>query len=164
MLGILDPKVANGLQQYGLIYDIFPCEPEYADTVELMEHYGFTREEIVNTILVAGKAEPTRFAACVVLATCKVDVNKKVCQLLGVKRATFAAPEQTAQLTGMMIGGVTVFGLPDNLPVFIDEAVMDRPKILLGGGNRSSKLLLHPRELRKLPNLIIVPGLGMSRS
>jgi prolyl-tRNA editing enzyme YbaK/EbsC (Cys-tRNA(Pro) deacylase) len=161
MLGTLDSKVADQLERLKVIYRVFPCEPEYADTEGLIEQYGFVREQIVNTIIVVGKGE--KYAACVVLATCKVDVNKKACQLLGVKRATFAAAEQTAQMTGMMIGGVTIFGLPDDLPIYVDQRVMQPEEILLGGGNRSSKILLHPEELRKLPNMRVTPQLGILR-
>jgi prolyl-tRNA editing enzyme YbaK/EbsC (Cys-tRNA(Pro) deacylase) len=158
----LGTKVADELERLGVNYRIFPCEPDYADTEALISKYGFARDQIVNTIIVAGKGE--RFVACVVLATSKVDVNRKVCQLLGVKRATFAASEQTARLTGMMIGGVTVFGLPDGLPIYVDQRVMEPDEILLGSGTRSSKILLHPEELRKIPNIRVVPQLGILRT
>lgn len=159
---LLDAKVADQLERLNVNYRIFPCEPDYADTEGLIEKYGFVRDQIVNTIIVVGKGE--KFAACVVLATSKVDVNKKVCQLLGVKRATFAAAERTAQLTGMMIGGVTVFGLPDGLLIYVDQRVMQPEEILLGSGTRSSKILLHPDELRKIPNIRVVPRLGILRA
>jgi prolyl-tRNA editing enzyme YbaK/EbsC (Cys-tRNA(Pro) deacylase) len=160
--GTLDSKVAEQLERLNVNYRVFPCEPDYADTEGLIGKYGFVRDQIVNTIIVAGKGE--KFAVCVVLATCKVDVNKKVCQLLGVKRATFAASGQTAEMTGMMIGGVTVFGLPDGLPIYVDQRVMQPDEILIGGGNRSGKILLHPEELRKLPNMEVVSQLGILRA
>ena len=65
-----------------------------------------------NTIVVAARKEPGVACACVVLATCRLDVNHAVCDLLGVRKASFASAEQTRELTGMMIGGVTPFGLP----------------------------------------------------
>lgn len=161
MQDILDLKVTSCLNQLNVNYRVFPCAPIYADTEGLIEQYGFAREQIVNCIIVVGKGQ--KYAACIVLATCKIDVNKMVCQLLGVKRATFASAEHIMQLTGMMLGGVTAFGLPELWPIYIDRRVMQVNEILLGGGNRSGKVLLHPRELRKLKNSIIVPELGVLR-
>jgi prolyl-tRNA editing enzyme YbaK/EbsC (Cys-tRNA(Pro) deacylase) len=106
--------------------------------------------------------EPTRYAVCVVLGTTRLDVNQKVCELLDVKRASFADADTTVERTGMMIGGVTAFGVTD-LPIYIDSAVMQRQEVVMGGGNRSSKLLLDPQELMKLPNVQVVEGLAKLR-
>jgi len=94
-----------------------------------------------------------------VLGTTRLDVNKKVSELLEVKRLSFADEETTVHLTGMMIGGVTAFGISD-LPIYVDTAVMEQAQVVMGGGNRSSKLLLNPNELTKLPNVVVVEGLA----
>jgi len=88
-----------------------------------------------------------------------LDVNKKVSELLAVKRLSFADEETTVDLTGMVIGGVTAFGIGD-LPIYVDRAVMEQTRVVMGGGNRSSKLLLNPSELTKLPNVVVVEGLA----
>ena len=69
-------------------------------------------------------------------------------------------PEETKTLTGMLIGGVTVFALPDGLPVYVDERVMGPAWIIVGGGGRSTKIKLAPEALRRLPNVVVVPGLA----
>jgi len=60
----------------------------------------------------------------------------------------------------MAIGGVTAFGLPDGLPLWVDEAVMARDRIVLGGGSRSWKVLAPPSILLTLPNVEVVQGLA----
>lgn len=140
-------------------YEIFPCDPALADTAAFCEAYGFAPEDSANTILVIGKANPPRFAACVVLATTRLDVNRAVKQKIGA-RASFAPSEETRRLTGMEIGGVTVFGLPADLPIWVDARVMARDRIVLGGGSRSCKVLAGPEILRALPNVEIVEGLA----
>lgn len=139
------------------------CKPDFADTAAYCDKYGYDPAQCANTILVAGKANPTKFAACVVLATTKLDVNKKVCQELGVKRASFADGHQTEKLTGMMIGGVTVFGLPLDLPVLLDSRLQEADKVIMGGGNRVSKILITPLELLKLPNAQVITDLAITR-
>lgn len=156
----LHPTVQKALDTHGITYEIFPCDPELADTAAFCEHYGFSLDQSANTILVASKKiEPTKYAACVVLGTTKLDVNKKVCQLMDIKRASFANGEETVNLTDMMIGGVTAIGI-ENLPIYIDAAVMEQKQVVMGGGNRSTKLLLDPEELKKLPNVQIIETLA----
>ncbi len=159
----LDPQVAKILVDNNIIFKVFECEDSFADTYAFCEKYGFSLSQSANTIIIAGKAEETKFAACVALATTKLDVNKKVCQMLEVKKASFASQDQTIELTGMQIGGVTIFGI-QNMPIYIDSKVLENEEIVLGGGNRSSKVLLNPQELKKLPNVQIVEGLAIPKS
>src|SRR5262249_23628450 len=98
-----------------------PCDPAFADTAAFCVHYGVPPGESVNTILVASRKEPKKYAACLVLATTKLDVNRKVAELLDVRKLSFASGEETVAVTGMMIGGVTPFGLPDGLPIYVDS-------------------------------------------
>ena len=85
------------------------------------------------TIIVVGKGAKPVYAACVVLATHRLDVNRTIKGRFG-RKASFASPDETRNLTGHEIGGVTVFGLPGDLPVWVDAAVMKRDRIVLGGG------------------------------
>jgi prolyl-tRNA editing enzyme YbaK/EbsC (Cys-tRNA(Pro) deacylase) len=160
---ILDPTVHAALLAHGIAHEVLACDPEMADTAAFCEHYGVPIEQAANTILVASKkVDPPRYAVCVVLGTTRLDVNRKVSELLGVKRLSFADGDTTVALTGMMIGGVTAFGI-HGLPVFVDSAVLAAPQVVMGGGNRSSKLLLDPRELTKLPTAEVVDGLALPK-
>jgi len=98
-----------------------------------------------------------------VLATTRLDVNHKLREVLGEKRLSFADAEETVAVTGMLVGGVAPFGLPDAVPVLVDAAVMARPEIVLGGGGRDRKLRLAPGEMLKVPGLRVVPGLAHHR-
>ncbi|MEX1296092.1 MAG: YbaK/EbsC family protein [Candidatus Limnocylindrales bacterium] len=131
-------------------YEIIPCDPELADTAAFCEHYGYALEDSANTIVVVGKADPPLFAACVVLATTRLDVNRAVRRRLGTRKASFAGPDQTRALTGMAIGGVTPVGLPQDLPLWVDARVMERERIILGGGSRERKIFAPPAILTAL--------------
>ena len=121
--------------------------------------YGFALEDSANTIVVVGKGNPPVYAACVVLATHRLDVNRTIKQRFG-RKSSFASPEETRDLTGMAIGGVTAFGLPPDLPLWVDAAVMERPRIVLGGGSRSWKVIAPSSILLTLPNAQVVQGLA----
>lgn len=161
---ILLPVVEEALATYSIRYKVLECAPELADTAAFCEQYHFALDQAANTILVTSKkVEPAKYALCVVLGTTRLDVNQKVCELLGVKRASFADAETTMRRTGMLIGGVTAPGAGD-VPIYIDGAVIRQPEIVMGGGNRSSKILLDPAELLKLPNVAVIEGLARIRA
>jgi prolyl-tRNA editing enzyme YbaK/EbsC (Cys-tRNA(Pro) deacylase) len=149
---LLHDRVRTALDAAGLDYEVLACEPELADTAEFCAHYGIPPQEACNAILVALKTTPRQYVACLVAADTKLDVNRKVSALTGVKRLSFASSEETAELTGMLIGGVSIAGLPAGIPLYIDQRVMEQKRIIIGGGNRHSKARLAPSELLKLPN------------
>lgn len=156
------PVVTKCLDDCGIEYRVFQCEEELADTAIFCEHYKFALDVTANTIIAASKSDPVKYACGVILATTKLDVNKRVCGLLGVKRASFASGQQTLELTGMQIGGVTPFGLPD-IPIYLDSRLMECEELVLGGGNRTTKIILAPAQLKKLPKSEVVDGLALPR-
>jgi prolyl-tRNA editing enzyme YbaK/EbsC (Cys-tRNA(Pro) deacylase) len=159
---LLHPRVVEAIRQYGVQVEVMECDPNLADTAAFCQHYKFDLEHTCNAIVVATKNTPVKYACCVVLATCKLDVNKTVSRLLETKRCSFATSEQTIETTEMQIGGVTPIGI-ESMPVYIDSAVMDNATVIVGGGNRSTKLLINPSELSKLPNVHIIEGIGLPR-
>jgi prolyl-tRNA editing enzyme YbaK/EbsC (Cys-tRNA(Pro) deacylase) len=156
-------RLETALAPLGVPYELFPCDPALADTAAFCAAYGFAMEDAANAIVVAGKAEPRVYACCLVLAPDRLDVNRAVRQRLGTRRASFAGPDETRELTGMEIGGVTPFGLPAEVPVWVDAAVMRRERIVLGGGSRRWKVIAEPRILLALPGAEVVEGLAGPR-
>jgi prolyl-tRNA editing enzyme YbaK/EbsC (Cys-tRNA(Pro) deacylase) len=155
----INAKVRTSLDALGVAYEVMSIDPAFADTAQFCEKYGIPLANSANTIVVAGKKEPKQYCACVVRATRRVDVNHTVRKLLGVSRLSFADPEETRALTGMMLGGVTVFALPADLPIYVDEGLMPLPWIILGGGSRSLKVKISPEVFRVLPGATVTPRL-----
>ncbi|HEX7787741.1 MAG TPA: YbaK/EbsC family protein [Methylomirabilota bacterium] len=156
----IEQRVRDTLAGLGLPHEMVEIDPQYADTAAFCARYGYPMEQSANTIIVGSKKEPKRYCACVVRATRRVDVNHAVRKLLGVSRLSFADPEETRVLTGMMLGGVTVFALPSDLPIYVDDGLMPLPWIILGGGSRSLKVKITPEVFRVLPNTSVIPGLA----
>lgn len=173
MTGAIDPtthdpigrdRLAAALDPLGIEYELFACDPALADTAAFCAAYDFAPEDAANTILVVGKSDPPRHAACVVLATNRLDVNRIVRERLGTRKASFAPTESTLEITGMEIGGVTVVGLPPDLPIWVDARVMERERVVLGGGSRAWKVLAAPSILRSIPGVEVVDGLATEPS
>jgi prolyl-tRNA editing enzyme YbaK/EbsC (Cys-tRNA(Pro) deacylase) len=164
MMRGMDPAeqvVVDALDRTGVAYEIVPCDPALADTAAFCEAYGYSPEDSANTIVVMGKTDPPRYAACVVLATTRLDVNRAVRKRLGVKKASFADAQATREITGMEIGGVTAPGLPSGIPLWVDSRVMQRERIVLGGGSRACKVVGPPALLTALPGAEVVAVLAV---
>ncbi|MEZ4503328.1 MAG: YbaK/EbsC family protein [Dehalococcoidia bacterium] len=155
-----EAAVFGQLEALGIAHERLECDPELADTAAFCAHYGVPVEASGNTIIVASKREPKQFVACLVTAPTRLDVNRVVRRLMGVSKASFATAEETQALTGMMIGGVTVFGLPADLKLYVDARVMDLETLWVGGGSRSCKLKVEPASLLRLPNVEVIEGLA----
>jgi prolyl-tRNA editing enzyme YbaK/EbsC (Cys-tRNA(Pro) deacylase) len=160
---LLHASTRDALDALGVEYQVMECDPALADTAAFVEAYGVPLDRSANTIVVASKGTEPTYAACVVLATTALDVNKVVRREMGVRKASFAAAEPVRELTGMEIGGVTPFGLPDDLPILVDSRAMAPDWVILGGGNRSSKLRLAPGAMQRLPFVRVIEGLAVDR-
>lgn len=136
-------------------------DPELADTAEFCAAYGSPLDASANCVVVAGKRQgDERFAACLILATTRADVNGVVRRRLDVRKASFAPMDTAVELTGMEYGGITPIGLPDGWPLLIDQAVAAAPELVIGSGIRGSKILIPGDVLVKLPGAEVVEGLG----
>jgi prolyl-tRNA editing enzyme YbaK/EbsC (Cys-tRNA(Pro) deacylase) len=159
--GALPEHVSAALQALGAEYEVIACDPDFADTAAFCRRYGVPLTNSANAILVVSKGEPRSYALCVVLATCRLDVNRAVCRELGVRKASFASPDDAREVTGMMIGGVTPFGLQSTIALLIDAGVTRLPWVVVGGGNRSTKVRIAGSALGALPGARLVEGLGL---
>ncbi len=161
MSSAIEALVRQELAAIGPPHQLVPCDPEFADTAAFCKRYGVDPWDSANTILVSSRRPSGELAACIVLAPTRLDVNHRVCELMGVRKASFASAEETVAVTGMMIGGVTPFALPAGLPLYIDARVLGRERVVLGGGSRSLKVRIPPEVLTRLPGARIVDGLAM---
>jgi len=156
----IEAAVREALEGTGVAFELLPCDPDFADTAAFCARYGVAPEDSANAIVVVGKSEPRRYVCCVVLATNRLDVNGAVRRRLGTKRASFASADETRELTGMAIGGVTPLALPAGLAVWVDARVMGRDRVVLGGGSRSLKVRVSPAVFHRLPTAEIVEDLA----
>ena len=167
MVGVTDEttdaaerRVLDALNRLGIAYETVRIDPAFAATADFCREYGYTLEQSINCIVVAGRAEPPLYAACMVQATRRLDVNGTIKQRFGVRKASFAPSEDAVELTGMLPDGVTPLGLPDGLPVWIDAPVLQQDRIIVGGGSRALKILMPAADLLRLPGAELVEDLS----
>lgn len=140
---------------------VAPIDPDLADTAEFCARYDVRPADSANCVVIAGKrGDSVRFAACVVLATTRADVNGVVRRRLDARKASFAAVVEAVEMSGMEHGGITPIGLPLSWPVLVDRAVIDRGVVVIGSGLRRSKLALPSSTLADLGAAEVIDGLA----
>ncbi len=131
---------------------VAPIDPDVADTTAFCAAYDVAPRSSANCIVVIGRrGETTTYAAVIVLATGRADVNGVVRRHLGVRKISFASMDDAVSRTGMEYGGITPIGLPSGWPVLIDEDVLAAGPVVVGSGLRRSKVLLDAADLATLP-------------
>lgn len=162
---LLAPVVADRLGTWPAASEVqvAPIDPDLADTAAFCAAYQVGLDVSANCVVVSGKREgQVRFAACLVLATTRADVNGVVRRLLDVRKASFAPMDLAVSETGMEYGGITPIGLPAGWPVFVDAQVAATPYVIIGSGIRGSKLVLPGKILGELPGAQVIDGLGLA--
>ena len=141
---------------------VAPIDPELADTAAFCAAYDVGVDASANCVVITGKRDgQARYAACVVLATTRADVNGLARRHLDVRKASFAPMAEAVELTGMEYGGITALGLPPGWPILVDAAVAATDAVVIGSGVRHSKIVLPGSVLAHLPAALVVENLGV---
>ncbi|WP_049556769.1 YbaK/EbsC family protein [Nonomuraea sp. SBT364] len=157
---LLAEPVARAAAEVGGVL-VAEIDPELADTAAFCERYGVTLDESANCVVVAAKrGGEVRYAACMVLATMRVDVNGVVRKHLDARKASFAPMAEAVELTGMEYGGITPLGLPDGWPILVDVNVAEHPRVVIGAGVRGAKLAVSGTALTGLKHAEVLPLAG----
>jgi prolyl-tRNA editing enzyme YbaK/EbsC (Cys-tRNA(Pro) deacylase) len=163
---LLAPVVAEALAGLdgvlaGGTVGVAEIDPELADTAAFCERYGISLAESANCVLISGRrGGETRFAACLVLATTRADVNGAARRELDVRKASFAPMEVAVAESRMEYGGITPIGLPAGWAILVDSRVAATPEVVIGSGVRRSKLALPGEALGRLPGAAVIDHLA----
>jgi prolyl-tRNA editing enzyme YbaK/EbsC (Cys-tRNA(Pro) deacylase) len=160
---LLAAPVERALAGWSRAADVLvaPIDPELADTAAFCDRYGVLAEDSANCVVIAGRrGDTTSYAACLILATTRADVNGVVRRRLDARKASFAPMDDAVSLTAMEYGGITPIGLPRSWPVLVDRAVLDRDVVVIGSGLRRSKLALPSSALAELAGAEVIDGLA----
>lgn len=160
---LLAPPVREFLGGWALAdaVQVALIDPALADTAAFCEKYDVGLDVSANCVIIAGKrGDVLRYAACVVLATTRADVNGVVKKRLDARKASFASMDDAVRLTGEEFGGITPIGLPSDWAIYVDAAVAATDHVVVGSGIRASKLWLPGASLAELPNAEVIEGLA----
>jgi prolyl-tRNA editing enzyme YbaK/EbsC (Cys-tRNA(Pro) deacylase) len=160
---LLSPPVAAALAGWDRAAEVqvAPIDAGLADTAAFCAAYGIGLDVSANCVIVAGRrGETTRYAACMILATTRADVNGTVRTRLDARKASFAPMDDAVALSGMEYGGITPVGIPAEWALLIDSRIVALPQVVIGAGIRGAKLVLPGAALADLPGAEVIEGLA----
>ncbi|MGE5042019.1 MAG: YbaK/EbsC family protein [Candidatus Levyibacteriota bacterium] len=135
-------------------------DPQYSDSQAFCEHYNVVPEKGANCIILEAKGGKSQFAACLVPVNSKANINSVIRKFLEAKSVSFSSREDAVGKTGMEFGSITIIGLPSEWPLLIDESLTKLNWMIIGGGLRTSKLLVPGKLLEHLPNAVLIPEMS----
>lgn len=152
----LETRVLEVARKLDPDVEVIWIDPDLADTAAFCQRYGYSLEESGNCILVRSKTGELRYAACLVQATRQLDLNRHARLLVSARKASFAGSDESIERTGMVPGGITPIGLPEDLPIFIDAPIAALDRVIVGGGSRRLKLRLRSKSFEALAQVTVV--------
>jgi Cys-tRNA(Pro) deacylase len=133
------PPVAATLARLAIPYRLFTHPGPVTSLEQAAYERGQRPAQVVRSILF--RLAQDRFAMVLVAGPAQVDW-KRLRQQIGQSRLTMASAEEVLAVTGYPIGAVSPLGLPQPLPVYIDESVLAEAEISLGSGVRGTTVIL----------------------
>ena len=71
--------------------------------------------------------------------------TKNLARQIGAKSVEPCTPEVANRNSGYLVGGTSPFGTRKTMPVFIEETILELPRILINGGRRGYLVGLDPQ-------------------
>ena len=149
---ILHETIKPLLEKKAEEIEIFACSSEFSDTESFCNKYNFLLEDSCNAILIKSKKPEVFYSMFCILGNQRLDVNRKAKGAMNTRKVSFASKDEAEEVTKQVYGGISPLGLDKDINIYIDENVMKREKIFIGGGNRTTKIFLAPLELLRLTN------------
>lgn len=129
----------------GHLYDY----EEHGGTKASARELGVDEHDVIKTLVM----EDENKKPLIVLMHGNLQVStKNLARHMGVKSITPCAPETATKHTGYLVGGTSPFGSLKKLPVYMEETILDLPKIYINGGKRGFLVIIEPEELVRVLN------------
>lgn len=128
---------------------------EKGGTAVSARELGVDEHSVVKTLVM----EDDRRQPLVVLMHGDRQVStKELARSIGARSVTPCTPDTAQKYTGYLVGGTSPFGMRREMPVYLEESILDLEKIYVNGGKRGYLVGLAPPEVVRLlsPTLVRV--------
>jgi Cys-tRNA(Pro) deacylase len=117
------------------------------------ERLGVDEHAVVKTLLM----EDDKKDPMLVLMHGDREVStKNLARFLAVKSVTPCAPDVAQKHSGYLVGGTSPFGTRKKLPVYMEETILELPKIYINGGKRGYLVGIDPKDLIRVLKPVLV--------
>ena len=136
------------LRQAGVEFSEHPYQyVERGGTATFAAQFEMDEHTVIKTLVMEDDA---RRPFVVLMHGDREVSTKELARALGVKAIQPCSPETAQRHSGYMVGGTSPFGLRREMPVYIEETILDLSRIYINGGKRGFLVGLDPRELARV--------------
>ena len=119
---------------------------EHGGTASFAREFGVDEHAVIKTLVMEDDAK----RPLIVLMHGDREVStKELARIRGVKSIQPCAPETAERHSGYMVGGTSPFGLRKAMPIYVEQTILELPRIYINGGKRGFLVGLDPKELAK---------------
>jgi Cys-tRNA(Pro) deacylase len=120
---------------------------EKGGTAVSARELGVDEHSVIKTLIMEDEGKNP----LVVLMHGDLQVStRELARIVGVKSVSPCSPETADRHSGYQVGGTSPFGTRKNMPVYLEETILDLPRVYLNGGKRGYLVGLDPREIVRL--------------
>jgi len=126
---------------------------EHGGTRVSARELGVDEHAVVKTLVM----EDDGRAPLVVLMHGDLEVStKQLARAIGRKHAEPCKPEVANRHSGYLVGGTSPFGTRKAMPVYVEQTILDLPRIYINGGARGFLVGIAPADLVRVLNPTLV--------
>jgi len=119
---------------------------EHGGTAAFAAQTGIDEHAVIKTLVMEDEMK----RPLVVLMHGDREVStKELARLLGVKTVRPCDPKTAGRHSGYMVGGTSPFGLRRPMSVYVEETILELPRIYINGGRRGFIIGLEPAVLAR---------------
>ncbi len=119
------------------------------------EALGVDEHAVIKTLIFEDDAHAP---LCVLMHGDREVSAKQLARVIGAKSCGPCAPAVADRHSGYQVGGTSPFGLRRAMPIYVEQTIVDLPRIFINGGARGFLVEIDPRELVRVltPTLVAV--------
>jgi Cys-tRNA(Pro) deacylase len=144
----------RALRAAGVVYTEHPYDyEEKGGTAVSARELGVDEHCVVKSLVM----EDDRKRPLVVLMHGDRQVStKELARAIGAKGVTPCSPGTASRHSGYVVGGTSPFGTRHAMPVYMEETILELPKIYINGGRRGFLVGMSPGEAVRILSPVLV--------
>jgi Cys-tRNA(Pro) deacylase len=108
---------------------------------------GVDEHAVVKTLIM----EDERKSPLIVLMHGDRQVStRELARVMGVKSVAPCTPDTALKHSGYQVGGTSPFGTRKQMPVYLEESILELPRIYINGGKRGFLVGIDPKDVVRL--------------
>ncbi len=134
------------LNRKGISFDIVKYEHNRKGAEYASESTGFPLEKIIKTLVVG--LDSGDHVLALLPGDCELDL-KLLAKICGVKKTGMADYSTAQRLTGYRVGGISPFGVRQEMNVYMEKRLVSYERVMINGGRRGLMIKMSPREIAR---------------